>query len=263
MDRIAILAIGPIDEGLLAPAENQPERVDLRRMGTIGEAHRIVDDGFVPALIIVSERWPDEIQAEDLRRLQSLSPLARIWRIAGPWCEGEMRTAPPPAQTLRSYWHQMQVRLADDLARYASGIPPRSILPLTATEEEVTLALAERHPEKPGLVVVCATEGEAGMALLDACEACGHSGVWIKDVKSAAVSQACAVLCDLRADELPNATLVLRLQKSFGEAPVLAVVGFPRPHDVAAAKASGFATVISKPLGLSDLVYTLGHLARG
>jgi CheY-like chemotaxis protein len=255
--RIAILAIGSASEGSLNRADVQSEQMELRCVGTIEAAQQVLESGFAPALIVVSERWPGETQPADLRQLQEVAPLARIWRNAGPWCEGEMRTAPPAIGTLRSYSHQTDVRLADELVRWISGTPARAMLPATTTDEEITLALAEHPTAESSFVVVHAVEREAGLALLDPCELCGYRGVWNKELRDTAAIHPCAVLCDIRVDELSTPTFVTRSQALFGTIPVIAVVGFPRPHDISTARANGFSALISKPLALSDLAWHL------
>jgi len=263
MERIAILAIGSASEGSVRRAQLPSQRVDLQCVRTLGEAHEALQCGFAPALIVVSERWPGEIQHGDLSRLQQYVPLTRIWRIAGPWCEGEMRTAPPKTGSLRTYWHQTDVRLADELSRWARGKPARALLPVTTTDEEAALALAEQCCEESSFIVVHASEREAGLALIDACEACGYRAIWIKDVGGAGAIHARAVLCDIRVDELSNPALVHRMQAMFGRIPIIAVMGFPRPHDVSTAQAKAFAALVSKPLELSDLAWHLRRCGKG
>jgi CheY-like chemotaxis protein len=258
MKSIPVLVIRRSDTLFAHQLAIVPGTAELRFVKTVAEAIATVVAGFAPALIVLEERWPGDASAQELERLQRIAPLGRIWRVAGPWCEGELRTSPPPAGTLRSYWHQAQSRIGAEIKRLASGEPARSTLAATATDEEIHLAAETPLPlESPVLVLIYASEREAGTALLDVCCELGCHGIWTKQLQGTVTNDVDLAICDLRSDELSDMRTSQQLRQIVGEVPLLAVVGFPRPEDLEAAYGNGFVGMISKPFELSDVAWQL------
>ena len=111
-------------------------------------------------------------------------------------------------------------------------------------------------------MLVYAQERETGLALLDACQACGYHGLWLKQQTGASASGLDVVLWDLRDRELEDTTLVAGKKSALGDIPVIAIIGFPRPDDFEKARELGLAALISKPLEINDLAWQLRRVRQ-
>ena len=69
MVRIEVLAVGSIDCRTSNSFGLQPREVDLRCVGTMNEAASALQQGFAPSLIVVAERWPQDISLAAFQRL--------------------------------------------------------------------------------------------------------------------------------------------------------------------------------------------------
>jgi AmiR/NasT family two-component response regulator len=67
------------------------------------------------------------------------------------------------------------------------------------------------------------------------------------------------ILWEATVEQIRDPARVARLRACLGGAPVVAIVGFPRPGDVERARASGISAVIAKPFAAGDLFW---HLER-
>ena len=61
------------------------------------------------------------------------------------------------------------------------------------------------------------------------------------------------MIWDTTADQAADPATVALLRTGFAAAPIVAVLGFPRPDEIAAARRAGVAQVVSKPYLLADL----------
>jgi CheY-like chemotaxis protein len=284
-----------------------PHALDRQVAGGVGvqhaESHRaaeriLADPAQAVDLLVLSESRPGRFSAAAIEALRRRSPLARVWRLLGSWCEGETRSGRPPLGCLSTYWHQWEARWAQERARAAAGHPPAWALPLTSSPEERALAAAEYPLARAGGPIgICAPHAATAMALADACRLGGYSpeilrlesrleaGCWrpeageknaqgerqppisnpkskIKNPKSPTPDPS-PILWDTSADEMTNPAALERLRALAGQGPILAVVGFPRPDDIRRAAEAGIAAVVSKPYSVHDLLWQLARVVDG
>jgi CheY-like chemotaxis protein len=204
-------------------------------------------------LIVLCESRRGQFSTEAIDGLRRLSPLARIWRLVGSWHEGEPRTGHPPAGCLSTYWHQWPARAERALEATAGwNLPP------TATPEERLLAQNDKPIEQhEGTIVVCAGRLESALALADVCRLAGYDIVIVRDGDDLGAAAALAVVWDATPERLHDEVAVARLKRLTREAPIVAVVGFPRADDVRRARQAGVSAVVSKPYLVRDLLWQL------
>ncbi len=122
-------------------------------------------------------------------------------------------------------------------------------------------SLGQQRPA--GNLAVVAMAAEAAAALADAASAVGYRvasvrqtrGVWLEDVD--------AVVWDTTAPVAADARAIADLRSSFGAAPIVAVLGFPRADEIASARRAGVAAVLSKPFLLEDFRWQLAAATAG
>ena len=73
------------------------------------------DRAVTPEVIVLLQTRPGSIRQFDVERLHCLAPLARLMVVAGPWCEGELRSGRPIQGVTRILWHQWKLRLPLEL----------------------------------------------------------------------------------------------------------------------------------------------------
>ncbi|MGD9722612.1 MAG: hypothetical protein AB7O59_14870 [Pirellulales bacterium] len=212
-------------------------------------------------LVVLCQRYPGSISELEIDDLRRRAPLTRFWRMLGSWCEGEQRTGRPPAGCLGTYWHQAS-RLGRELAAARQGWVPIWAQPVTATAEERALAaLNVRRPDRGNRITVCAEHAQAAAALAEACAAGGYLPQIAP--QQAALLAPAAIVWDTTAEKAADPACVAKLRHHAGNAPLIALVGFPRPGDMAAAARAGVATVVSKPFFIQDLWWQLERVAAG
>jgi CheY-like chemotaxis protein len=231
-----------------------------------------------PALVVIAQAWPGEIGHGELMRLRQAAPLARICGLFASWCEGETRSGRPWPGAWRVFGHQWPQRGARQLAALAAEAPSVWNLPVTATAEEqlfveIDLLARRKAAQTNGVVptddqarhsriVVVAPVAETGSALADACRALGYQAVVWRETPASGELAAAAMLWDTQADRAARADTVENLRRGSGGAPIVALLGFPRPEQIERARAAGVAAVVSKPFLLADLDWQLEMLLR-
>jgi CheY-like chemotaxis protein len=213
-----------------------------------------------PALLIFAQRWPGQFPADRVDRLRQLSPLARCLALLGPWCEGEPRSGKPLPGVQRLYWHQWSPHVEGELRKLIRGEPCEWSLPETATEEErSSLSHGARVLAgcKP-LVAIQAHDREAAAALADVLTSAGYASVWLRPGQASEARGVSAVLVDLDYPSEGPWRELAECHKRWSPAPVLALLGFPRPDDAARATQLGARALLSKPLRSAHLLAELG-----
>ncbi len=61
---------------------------------------------------------------------------------------------------------------------------------------------------------------------------------------------------------LAEPAAVARLRTAARDAPIVAIAGFPRPDDVAAARRAGIAEVVSKPFLAADVLDAIDRVTK-
>ncbi|HEX4146360.1 MAG TPA: hypothetical protein VHY91_22860 [Pirellulales bacterium] len=242
----------------------------VRRTNLAAAIDWIACERVEPALVVIGQSWPGEIDAPELMRLRQAAPLARICGLLGSWCEGETRSGRPWLGAWRVLGHQWPQRGARQLAALAAGRKSVWNLPVTATAEEQLLSEIEqlarriaaraKPPAERGTIGVLAAAAETGSALADACQALGYQAVVWREPPAGDDFRAAALLWDTQADRAAHTNTVESLRRAGGGAPVVALWGFPRPAEIERAHAAGVAAVVSKPFLLADLDWQLETL---
>ncbi len=203
-------------------------------------------------------------------RLRRACPLARFCSLLSSWCEGETRSGRPWPGVWRVYAHQWPQRGARHLAAVGQPLSAWN-LPATATAEEQLLREIELWMERSGTperasaksqgtIAVLAASAEAGSALADACRSLGYEAIVWRELPRGAVLSISVVLWDTSASEATSLAAVEPVRFAAGKAPILALLGFPRPEQIEQAHQAGVAAVISKPFLLADLEWQLAAL---
>jgi len=213
------------------------EYCDLSTCGSIESACQLIaasDD--LPQAIVVGQIRPGEFSPSEIERVRLRVPNARLLRLLGGWCGGELRTSCDPLELTTVYWHQFFTMLADDL-RSASAT------------ETVT-----------GLVVIRTLSHDAYDAISGICDSFGHSTVWVQPDHPSFATQAFAGIWDCRNSISADSESLAEFVRRLTPAPVIAMLGFPRREDSDIAFSAGVGAVVSKPYNNDDLGNTLARV---
>jgi len=215
-------------------------------------------------LVVLLQSWPGEFSHEQVARMAQLAPLSRMVRLAGSWCEGEGRSGVSGAAAMRIYWHQWPSRAGDAMTRLGDGGCPIWGLPLTATEDERLLAQVTRlHARRHGTVIIASHDPEMADWLAAAAPMRGYQPVCVEPIPGRVrANGVAAALWDASQFHEEQAESLQAFVRSLGNAPLIALLNFPRAEDYLRALAAGAAAIISKPLLLSDLFWQLDQLAN-
>jgi len=263
VSEISILVVGHADR-----SEFREARAVLDELGQIASAADVESAAAAlaagentPDVIVVAQSHPGQFAPEAIDRLRRLAPLARVLGLLGSWCEGEPRTGQPWPAAIRVYWHQWVPHVQQEIARLRDGNCSTWALPITASEEERFLLLADEPLSKrEGLIAVCTRQFEMQDWLCAACERRGYSTVWLRPHRPVPVEGAKAVIFDgneCRGEELES---LKQLACVLGPAPIVALLDFPRVDDRDRALAAGARAVLSKPVLLEDLFWQIDRL---
>jgi len=200
-----------------------------------------------PVVIVLAVARPGQFPVAEVERIHNVAPLARLVVLLGSWCEGETRTGQPWAGVIRVYWHQWAHRAPVEFARLlkpqqASGWK----LPRTASNAERLLAAPPQPIPLSLRTAIWAEDAAAYAAVADAVRATGSTAVRVENASEAADFDLLIFDApDFRAD-------TQQLLKTFVQstAPCIALMNFPRSHEVATAAPR---CVVSKPYLLTDL----------
>jgi CheY-like chemotaxis protein len=241
------------------------------------------DSDFCPAVIVLAQRDSQPFAAEQIEKLRQAAPLARIIRLLGPWLEGESRSGKPIPATLRAGWEQwpgkIQQPTSSAMNNYESEhvvSAPLWSLPLTATEDDRLLALlggnisANSFSDQAEatisvvaptfLIAVHAQHRETAHTLCDICHARGWKSLWLRTLPVETPISVNAVLFDLAANTAQELDQIRAMKAIVGDAPLIALAGFPRSEDISQLRAAGAAAVISKPFLTGDLIWQTEQL---
>lgn len=246
-------------------AEFREARASLERMGqvvdapTLAAAQRRLGEGtLAPDLIVVAQAYPGQYAAEALDRLRRLAPLARVLGLLGSWCEGEVRTGKPWPAAIRVYWHQWLPRAEQELGQLGEGLGSSWALPLTASEEERFLALAEQPLEtRQGRIALITPQFDMYDWLATACRRCGYATLWLRPPYERAEEDLVAAIFDTTECQGEDLAELRQLSTRLCPLPIVALLDFPRVEDRDRALSAGAAAVLSKPLLIEDLYWQL------
>ncbi len=199
--------------------------------------------------------------------LQRRWPLAGIVALLGSWCEGETRTGRPWPGVRRLYWYEFSTWWRQQLALRAAGRCPDWARPATDMGRTLPIRNPKSEIRNPrhGAIVLRAMNRYVAEALTDALQHAGYATVWHpprgpKTVVRGAVAgiwDGCQ-LDDRETDDL--AAFCRQLARD--DAPVIALLDFPRRDRFEIARQIGARAVLAKPWFNADLVATIELLAN-
>ena len=266
VSEISILLVGSTDR-----PEFRDARTGLDRLGRVvaaagvpSAAAALADGQVAPDVIVIAQAFPGQFSPEAVDRLRRLAPLARVLGLLGSWCEGEVRTGTPWPAAIRIYWHQWPARFEQELGRLRDGVCSSWALPITASEEERFLAMADVPlPRREGLIAIATPQFEMQDWLSTACRRSGYATVWLRPDRPVRIEGARAAIFDASGSTGDKLAALRRLAAALASAPIVALWDFPRVEDRDRALAAGARAVLSKPLVLEDLFWQIDKLLVG
>lgn len=249
--------------GDASPREFAPAETWLRQQSTLLTASSIpaacailspIDSSplAIGWIVLATER-PGQWAQEEIARLRSAAPFARVVMLLGPWCEGELAKRTPPAGVQRVAWHQFTSRFAAWTRRGTTEGP--AAWPLTAAEEEKlgrSLRIDAAH-RKSRTVRIIAGQRETRMALGEVLAALGHTQ--LDDTTHATAAD--VILWHVPSNSAAAVKEAASLRSLANGCPILALVDFLRPQDEAPLRQAGATNVIGRPFALHDLAVAI------
>lgn len=241
----------------------------------VAAAIAILDtENFSPEFIVIAQAYPSQFSLPAIDRLRRRAPLAQVLGLMGSWTEGEMRSGSPWPAIVRNYGHQWTPRCNREMERLVQGGGCAWTLPATATEEErlswdvsrdVCPSLRPANAQKPhsprtGLIAIYSSSFEMADWLASACQRYGFATVWQRWPQAARLTGTTAAIYDATDLNRREALELQRLAESIRPVPVIALASFPRHEQRRRAASAGAAALLSKPLGLQDLLWQINAL---
>jgi hypothetical protein len=262
---ISILLVGSTDR-----SEFREARAVLDASGKVTtaadaeSASALLETGQVTAdVIVVAQAHPGQFSTEAVDRLRCLAPLARVVGLLGSWCEGETRSGQPWPAAVRLYWHQWAAQAGQEIARSRAGKCSTWSLPITASEEERLLLLAEEPVAKrQGLIALWTPDFEMQDWLKAACLGRGYSTVWVLAHRPVPAEGVTAAVFDGNECRGQERASLEQLAAALGPVPIVALLDFPRVDGRDRALAAGAHAVLSKPLLIDDLFWQIDRVVR-
>ena len=216
-----------------------------------------------PDVIVVAQAYPGQFSTEAVDRLRCLEPLAPVVGLLGSWCEGETRSGQPWPAAVRIYWHQWPAQAEQEIARLRAGTCSTWSLPITASEEERLLLLAEeRIAKREGLIAIWTPDFEMQDWLQAACAQRGYSTVWLLAHRPLPAEEVTAAIFDGNECRGEEAESLRQLAAALGPVPIIALLDFPRIDDRNRALGAGAHAVLSKPVLIEDLFWQIEQLVE-
>jgi len=261
--RVQVLAIGPWQEkefGLAkAPLE---EAAAWQTAANLDQAEKNLEtEETTPELILLAQLLPGRYRQPHIDRLQALAPLARIVIVAGSWCEGGLRTDIQLTGVLRLYWHEFALWWKSAQTRVAAGLYPPWSLPADNPQSGRSLPCIQTEgPTLDAPVAVNAKDFAVYESLSAALGPLGIATCWIQPVRQVDLKQkVSAGIWDgsqLDEEELRRLTDFCCQVRSH-DAPVVALLDYPRVEHIAQAQNAGASAVFGKPYVVDELLAAL------
>ena len=219
-----------------------------------------------PELIVLVQLRPGQFTAEQVEAMRRAAPLARVVRVVGSWCEGEGRSAPPPAGCASVYWHQWHAALGPGRGVSAARQTCRLVVAADCLARRAHARAVRRAARRgAGPVTVFARHPHSAAALADACRLGGYDVTIIDAVGSIprmAVDSGPppAILWDALPEQIADARAVADVRAICGRGPIVAIVGFARADDCRESAAAGVSAVVTKPYLIHDLLWQLAKV---
>ncbi len=235
---------------------------EVTAVADVGSACALLERGqLAPDLIVMAQARPGQFSIGAVDRLRCLAPLARVVGLLGSWCEGETRSGQPWPAAVRIYWHQWPAQAGQEIARLRAGTCSTWSLPITASEEERLLLLAEEPVAKrEGLIAIWTPDFEMHDWLQAACARRGYSTVWLLPHRPVPPEGVTAAIFDGNECRGEERSSLEQLAAALGPAPIVALLDFPRIEDRDRGLAAGAKAVLSKPFLIDDLFWQIDRL---
>jgi hypothetical protein len=213
-----------------------------------------------PELIVVAQSRPGAVSEREFRRLRRNAPLAGLLSLLGSWCEGETRTGQPPAGVERLYWYEFPSWWRQQLGLWSTGCCPDWARPgdeLRGTRSAGQAALS-------GRVAIQSAHWDTVAAIADVLSKAGAESVWIRPGQEADLSGTTFGIWEGgQLDDGETGRLsAFCAQLAANNAPVIALLDFPRRDRCEAARHAGAAAVLGKPWRNIDLIDSLRAIKR-
>jgi hypothetical protein len=224
------------------------------------EAQLAAGANVSPELIVVAQSRPGSIPSNKVAELQRSSPLAGIVALAGSWCEGETRTGKPWPGIERLYWYEFPAWWRRQMALRAAGLCPDWARPRESRFRISDFGFRIAAKPSRGLIAICAGYRETADIFAEVLRRAGHATVWQPPGRSVmAVRGAVAGIWDggqLNDRESDDLSAFCRRLAS-DNAPVIALLDFPRRDRADHALEIGAAAVLGKPWLNVDVIAML------
>jgi hypothetical protein len=225
-----------------------------------------------PELVLLAQPRPGCDEQAEIEVLREVAPLTRVVVLAGSWCEGELRTGRPLLGVIRLYWYEFPAWWRACLACLARRESPPWTEPLDdvragqASRQVPAMARAAGKPDINGaLVAIDATDFAVFQSLAASLVAEGWQCAWHPRHRPSLIDTAdslAAGLWDgsqLHAAEAESLGAFCARLKQY-EAPVVALLDFPRVDHIEMASTNGAAAVLGKPYSVAHLNAELKRL---
>jgi hypothetical protein len=216
-----------------------------------------------PELIVIAQQRPGVFRPSQIASFRERAPLASLLSLLGTWCEGETRTGRPLAGTHRVYWHEFPAWWRRQMEQLAQGGCPDWALPGYETD---SCKPWRRNPSDglrtgtaDGRLALAAAHWEAGAVLGDLLRQAGYTTTWQPPGRAPTVGDSLAGIWDggqLDANELRSLTVFCQ-HLAGNNAPVIALLDFPRFDACERARKAGAAVILGKPWNNAALVGTV------
>jgi len=262
---IHALLVGPWHlHGFDVAINDVAEKKSWNVIDTMRQATEFLDDSSTPPeLILLAQPSPGEYVQEEVDRLQSLAPLARIVIVAGTWCEGEIRTGRPPSGVLRMYWYDFAPWWAAALRRRSEGLCPPWSMPLDSAH--AGRCVTEPVAGKVGIhgtIAVSAGDYSVFAAIAAALPSYGLSARWVRpgDALDPAPEFRGGIWDGGQLDAREYRELRDFCQKmEYHRGLVVALLDFPRVEHAQRARLAGAQAVFGKPYVVAEVAGAFGR----
>jgi len=261
--RVQVLAIGSWQEKEFRLAIAAIE--EAATWQTVADLHQAEEnlrtEEATPELILLAQPLPGHYRQQHIDRLQALAPLARIVIVAGSWCEGGLRTDIPLSGVLRLYWHELAPWWKSAQTRVQAGLCPPWSLPADNPQAGRSLpAVKTNGPALDAPVAIHAKDFSVYESLAAAMGPRGIATLWIQPARRVDLKQKVSSgIWDgsqLDEEELKQLTDFCS-QVAQHDAPVVALLDYPRVEHFAQAKNAGASAVFGKPYVVDELLAAL------
>jgi DNA-binding NarL/FixJ family response regulator len=209
-----------------------------------------------PELVVLAQSRPGTVHPRALRRLEQLAPLAGVVALLGSWCEGQARSSRPTGGVQRLYWYDFAIWWARQLAHRRAGRGPDWARPEEGARNE------DREASRNGFILLSTAEWETATALADELASQGYATAWQPPGRRVVHHGATAGIWEggqLDDREASRLTAFCR-QLAREDAPVVALLDFPRHNRCRCALEAGASVVLGKPWLGVDLVGALERI---